>query len=104
MANSDLLAGGEMCQAAFCGNVDLLRRILEFGAAPNSCDYDRRTAAHLACAEGMVDVAVLLMEVRELKSPFTVVGMTNLFNQGLNQSAAVGTRNVEKRLKRRLRD
>ena len=55
-----LHAGSEMCQAAFTGDVDYLRRLLRAGASPDSADYDRRTAAHLACAEGLMPVALVL--------------------------------------------
>ena len=53
-------AGSEMCQAAFTGDVDYLRRLLRAGASPDAADYDRRTAAHLACAEGLMPVALVL--------------------------------------------
>jgi ankyrin repeat protein len=55
-----LLAGGEMCQAAFAGDVDYLRRLLRAGCLPDAKDYDARTAAHLACAEGLFPAALAL--------------------------------------------
>ncbi len=55
-----LLAGGEMCQAAFAGDVDYLRRLLRAGCQPDAKDYDARTAAHLACAEGLFPPALAL--------------------------------------------
>ena len=55
-----LFAGAEMCQAAFAGDVDYLRRLLRAGTAPDAADYDQRTAAHLACAEGLLPVALAL--------------------------------------------
>jgi ankyrin repeat protein len=62
-AHGDLLAGGEMCQAAFAGDLEYLRRLLRAGCAPNATDYDARTAAHLACAEGLLPVALALHAV-----------------------------------------
>ena len=41
-ATSDLLAGGELCQAAFRGQLEYLRLLLMFGAPVDACDYDRR--------------------------------------------------------------
>lgn len=41
--------------------LEYLRLLLEFGANPNAADeYDGRTAAHVACADGIIDAAVLL--------------------------------------------
>jgi len=62
LRRNELHAGSEMCQAASVGDVEYLRRLLRFGCEPDSCDYDGRTAAHLACAEGWRHVALLLME------------------------------------------
>jgi len=58
--HGDLLAGSEMCQAASSGDVDYLRRLLRAGVHPDSADYDSRTAAHLACSEGLLHVALAL--------------------------------------------
>lgn len=35
---ADLMAGAEMCQAAFQGKSSYLRLLLEFGCPPDSCD------------------------------------------------------------------
>jgi ankyrin repeat protein/CRP-like cAMP-binding protein len=59
---NQLLAGGEMCAAAACGDTEYLRRLLRYGCPPDATDYDARTAAHLASAEGMRSVVLLLLE------------------------------------------
>lgn len=60
--STDILAGGEMCSAAFSDSLEYLRLLLRFGVNPDACDYDRRTAAHIACAEGFLDVVQILHE------------------------------------------
>ena len=49
-------------QAAFKGHLEYLRNLLRFGAPVNACDYDRRTAAHLACAQGSSEIVMLLAQ------------------------------------------
>jgi len=45
-------AGGMLCRAASSPRgADRLARLLAAGIAPDACDYDRRTALHLAAAE-----------------------------------------------------
>ncbi|KAG7349409.1 ankyrin repeat domain protein [Nitzschia inconspicua] len=44
-------AASTLCQAVFDGDSALLRRLLEAGTPVNACDYDKRTAAHIAAAE-----------------------------------------------------
>lgn len=41
-----------LCTAVFEGDLPLLRRLLEAGAPPDACDYDKRTALHISAAEG----------------------------------------------------
>ena len=55
-------AGQEACAAASAGDVEYLRRLLRHGCPPDSADYDARTAAHLACAEGRAACAMALAE------------------------------------------
>ena len=43
---------GQMCTAVFEGDTPLLRRLLSSGASADECDYDKRTALHIAAAEG----------------------------------------------------
>jgi len=50
-----------LCTAASEGNVNLCTILLENGLDPNVGDYDRRTALHLACAEGHNRVVSLLI-------------------------------------------
>ena len=48
----DSLAASVLCQAVFEGDVVLLKRLLQAGIQVNASDYDNRTAAHIAAAEG----------------------------------------------------
>lgn len=42
----------QLCTAVFEGDLPLLRRLLSAGASADVCDYDKRTALHIAAAEG----------------------------------------------------
>jgi len=56
-------AGHELCQAAFTNQVDYLNNLLTYGGVEaDAPDYDSRTALMLACAEGHLDSAVLLVQ------------------------------------------
>ena len=57
-----ILDGAELCQAAFAGNLSYVQMLLQFGANPDAADYDRRTAAHLGCAQGHADLCVMLAQ------------------------------------------
>ena len=46
------LAASVLCQAVFEGDIVLLKRLLQAGIQVNASDYDNRTAAHIAAAEG----------------------------------------------------
>lgn len=57
-------AGQELCQAAFSGQNKYLNNLISLcGLSPDCCDYDKRTALMLACAEGNMDAAVTLVQV-----------------------------------------
>ena len=43
---------GHLCRAVYDGDTRLLRRLLHAGVGSNCFDYDRRTALHVAAAEG----------------------------------------------------
>lgn len=47
-------AASILCQAVFDGDIVLLQRLLKAGIPVNACDYDKRTASHIAAAEGNV--------------------------------------------------
>jgi urea transporter len=51
-----------LCAVAAAGKVKELKRLLSFGASVEACDYDGRTALHLASAEFHTDVVRLLLE------------------------------------------
>lgn len=54
-------AGPYLCSTVMTGDIELLKRLLAYGADPNSTDYDLRTALHVAACEGLhLIVSVLL--------------------------------------------
>ena len=42
----------QLCTCVFDGNLPLLRRLITAGAPADAGDYDKRTALHIAAAEG----------------------------------------------------
>jgi ankyrin repeat protein len=55
-------AASILCQAVFDGNILLLRSLLHAGIQVNAADYDKRTAVHIAAAEGNTAALKLLVE------------------------------------------
>ena len=53
--------GDKMCKAAAKGDLAAIRMLVGKGASVNACDYDSRSALHLAAAEGHVDVVQFLL-------------------------------------------
>lgn len=49
---TESLAASVLCQAVFDGDILLLKRLLRAGIQVDAADYDKRTAAHIAAAEG----------------------------------------------------
>jgi len=62
------LAGNElgvmMCQAAFSGRLDEMKRLVNNGVDPNESDYDGRTAMHLAASEGNREILKYLVVIK----------------------------------------
>lgn len=56
------LAASTLCQAVFDGDTLLLRRLLRAQIQVDASDYDKRTAAHIAAAEGNVTALKVLVE------------------------------------------
>lgn len=50
------------CLAGGSGNTKELNELIECGYKPSFCDYDGRTALHLACANGRLDTVRFLIE------------------------------------------
>lgn len=42
----------QLCTCVFEGNLPLLQRLLKAGVPADAGDYDKRTALHIAAAEG----------------------------------------------------
>lgn len=55
-------AASFLCEAVFKGDIPLLRRLLKARLPVNSGDYDKRTPAHIASAEGNVAAFKVLVE------------------------------------------
>ncbi|GLC57329.1 hypothetical protein PLESTB_001212500 [Pleodorina starrii] len=53
---------GIVCTAVYDGDLVKLRRLLRSGAPPDACDYDKRSALHIAGAEGNLAAVKLLVE------------------------------------------
>jgi ankyrin repeat protein len=58
----DSLAASVLCQAVSDGDILFLRRLLRANIQVNASDYDKRTAAHIAAAEGNVAALKVLMD------------------------------------------
>ena len=56
------LAASVLCQAVFDGDILLLKRLLNAGIQVDAADYDKRTAAHIAAAEGNVAAIKVLAD------------------------------------------
>lgn len=56
------LAASVLCQAVYDGDILLLKRLLRARIQVDAGDYDKRTAAHIAAAEGNVAAIRVLAE------------------------------------------
>lgn len=59
---SDSQAAAVLCQAVYDGDVLYLKRLLRAGINVNAADYDKRTASHIAAAEGNAAAIRILAE------------------------------------------
>ncbi|MBU6452279.1 MAG: glutaminase A [Cyanobacteria bacterium REEB67] len=66
------------CCAASEGDVGEMRRLVARGLDPGACDYDRRTALHLAASEGKVASLRYLLELGVEVNPMDRWGNTPL--------------------------
>ncbi|CAK0878587.1 unnamed protein product [Prorocentrum cordatum] len=63
-ADQEASAASQMCFAASEGDNAVMRRLLARGVSVNLSDYDRRTALHIAAAEGHLSTVELLISAR----------------------------------------
>jgi ankyrin repeat protein len=59
---SEALAASTLCQVVFDGDTLTLRRLLRAKIQVDAADYDKRTAAHIAAAEGNLVALQILIE------------------------------------------
>ena len=89
---------GLLCKAAALGIIPKLQEMLQDGVSSNACDYDGRTAAHLAASNG---------NFRALKWLFsngaTVNGMDRFGNTALDDAIREGHAEIEQYLEQYLR-
>jgi ankyrin repeat protein len=62
LAGDPVADAARLCGCVFSGDLPLLRRLLRCGLAADAGDYDRRTALHVAAAEGNLAAVRLLVE------------------------------------------
>ena len=58
---TESLAASTLCQAVFDGDILMLKRLLKANIDANAGDYDKRTAIHIAAAEGSVAAVRVLV-------------------------------------------
>lgn len=51
----EITSASELCNAAAQGNVGLIKRYIAAGINVNAADYDKRTALHIAAADGCLE-------------------------------------------------
>ncbi|KAG2444347.1 hypothetical protein HXX76_001103 [Chlamydomonas incerta] len=57
-----LAVAADLCTAVYRKDLVKLKRLLRAGAPPDSCDYDKRSALHIAGAEGNLAAVKILIE------------------------------------------
>jgi len=62
LSMSGSLAASTLCQSVFDGDTPFLKRLLKAKIQVNACDYDKRTAAHIAASEGNTTAFKVLVE------------------------------------------
>ena len=62
LCTKESYAATALCQAVFDGDTPLLRRLLQARIQVDAADYDKRTAAHIAAAEGNLAALKVLVE------------------------------------------
>eukprot|EP00850_Spirogloea_muscicola_P000952 SM000003S11197 [mRNA] locus=s3:1523673:1529570:+ [translate_table: standard] len=89
--------GTHLCRLAFRGDVGELRRLLEFGVNPDSCDYDCRAPMHIAAAEGQLGIVKILLG----EGKANVNALDRWHQTPLDEARRCGNRDMEEHLARR---
>ena len=79
----EIKSASELCTAAAQGKVDLLRHYIKGGINVNAADYDKRTALHIAAADGGLEA------VSDLCLSFLSVILCVLYSSHLSTLASV---------------
>ena len=74
----EIKSASELCTAAAQGKVDLIRHYIKAGINVNAADYDKRTALHIAAADGCLEAVRCLhsFQVGSLIPCITPLGKT----------------------------
>jgi ankyrin repeat protein len=83
---SDFEDGKDLCDAAYAGNVEMLKELLESGTNPSSGDYDARTALHKAASQGNITICDLLVQKKAAVNAIDNFGFTPLEDAFANES------------------
>lgn len=62
IGNLEIEMATRMNCAAHDGHLDVVKRLIGFGADPNKSDYDGRTPLHISASKGYVDISSFLAE------------------------------------------
>jgi len=90
--SSGCLVAVMLCTAASVGDVVQMRKMLRAGASPNSCDYDGRSAQHVAAEGGHLEAVDELLHAHADPNLYDRWGYTPLASACRSQHLSIVTR------------